>query len=105
MNPLDIVVPTLALVGTGIQAAQSLRQIKDVDPEGHQAFVVVDNLKIEYPVTRHPLRWYQRQREITQLLRESPAEAKLYKRVRMQLAAWALLFLASAFAVVAVLVG
>lgn len=102
---LDVLVPTLALVGTGIQGVQSLRQLKEVDPDGHRAFVAIDDLKIEYRLTRHPVRWNQRRREMAQLLRESPVEAKLYKRVRLQLAAWGLLFLASALAVIAALAG
>lgn len=102
---LDAVVPILALAGTGIQALQSLRQLKEVDPEGHRAFVTIDDLKIEYHFTRHPLRWYQRRQEMAQLLRESPGEAKLYKRVRLQLAAWGLLVFASALAVGAAFVG
>jgi len=42
---------------------------------------------------------------MAQLLRESPAEAKLYKRVQLQLLAWVLLFFASALAVVAAILG
>lgn len=102
MTLLDVVVPILALIGTGIQAVQSLRQLKEVDPEGHRAFVAIDDLKVEYSVTRHPVRWYARRQEMAQLLRESPREAQLYKRVRLQLAGWGLLVLASALAVVAV---
>lgn len=105
MNLLDIVVPILALGGTSIQAIQSLRQLKEVDPEAHRAFVAVDDLKIEYSLTRDPVRWYQRRRQMAQLLRESPAEAKLYKRVQLQLLAWVLLFFASALAVVAAFFG
>jgi len=84
---------------------QSLRQLKEVDPEAHRAFVAVDDLKIEYSLTRDPVRWYQRRRQMAQLLRESPAEAKLYKRVQLQLLAWVLLFFASALAVVAAILG
>mgnify|MGYP000857349893 CR=1 FL=1 len=105
MNLLGTLVPIVALAGTGIQAIQSLRHLKEVDPEGHRAFVVIDDLKIEYPLSRHPVRWYRRRREMAQLLRESPAEAKLYKRVRLQLAGWGLLVLASVLAVIAALAG
>ncbi len=98
---LDAAVPMLAMIGTGIQAVQSLRQLKEVDPEGQRAFVAIDDLKVEYPFARHPVRWYERRREMAQLLKESPHEAKLYKRVRLQLAGWGLLVLASALAVVA----
>jgi hypothetical protein len=101
VNLLDAVVPLLALGGTAIQAVQSLRQLKEVDPEAHRAFVAVDDLKIEYSLAQHPVRWIQRRREMAELLRESPAEARLYKRVRLQLAAWLLLFVASVLAVVA----
>ena len=44
----DFVVPILALGGTAIRAIQSLRQLEEVDPEAHRAFVAVDDLKIEY---------------------------------------------------------
>ena len=100
MNLLDAVVPILALGGTSIQAYQSLRQLKEVDPEAQRAFVAIDDLKIEYAMTKNPVRWYERRREMAQLLRESPAEAKLYKRVRLQLVAWMLLFFASVFSVI-----
>lgn len=105
MNLLNTLVPIVTVVGTGIQAIQSLRHLKDVDPEGHRAFVAIDDLKIEYPFSRHPVRWYRRRGEMAQLLRESPAEAKLYKRVRLQLAGWMLLVVASALGVVASLAG
>jgi hypothetical protein len=65
----------------------------------------VDDLKIEYALTRHPVRWNERRREMAQLLRESPAEAKLYKRVRSQLVAWLMLFFAAVLAVVAAFMG
>lgn len=100
VNLLDAVVPLLALGGTSIQAYQGLRQLKEVDPEAHRAFVAIDDLKIEYAMTRHPVRWYERRREMAQLLRESPAEAKLYKRVRLQLVSWMLLFFASVVSVI-----
>lgn len=105
MNLLNTLVPIVALGGTAIRAIQSLSQLKEVDREGHRAFVAIDDLKIEYPFGRHPVRWYQRRREMVQLLRESPAEAKLYKRVRLQLAGWGLLVLASALAVLAAFIG
>ena len=105
MNLLDFVVPILTLGGTAIQAIQSLRQLKELDPEAHRAFVAVDDLKIEYSLARDPARWYQRRHQMAQLLRESPVEARLYKRVQLQLLAWLLLFLASVLAVVAAFLG
>ncbi|MGB4916143.1 MAG: hypothetical protein WBO89_00335 [Propionicimonas sp.] len=51
------------------------------------------------------MRWNERRREMAQLLRESPAEAKLYKRVRSQLVAWLMLFFAAVLAVVAAFMG
>lgn len=78
--------------------------MKEVDPEGHRAFVTIDDLKIEYSFSRHPIRWYERRREMVQLLQDSPHEARLYKRVRLQLAGWGVLLLASALSVVTALV-
>lgn len=101
---MNAAVSVLAFAGTGIQALQSLRQLKDVDPEGHQAFVAIDDLKVEFAPTRHPIRWCRRRREMRQLLRESPQEARLYNRVRLQLIGWLLLASASFLAVIVALI-
>ena len=103
MNLLNVLVSGLALAGTGIQAYQSLRQLRDIDPEGHRAFVAVDDLRIEYPITRHPILWQRRRREMDALLRDSPTEARLYQRVRLQIWGWMLLAGASILGVIAAL--
>lgn len=96
---LNTAVAALVLIGTGLQAYVSLRQVKENDPDGHRAFVTVDDLKAEFTPARHPVRWMQRRREVSLLLRESPEEARLYKRVWLQMASWLLLTVAAAFAV------
>jgi hypothetical protein len=100
---LSVAVASLALAGTGIQAYQSLRNLKDVDPEGHRAFVTIDDLKIEHRFMRHPILWCRRTREMQALLRESPEETRLYRRVWLQLWGWLLLAGASILGLVAAL--
>jgi len=94
-----------ALLGTGSQAYVSLRQLKEFDPEAHRAFVAVDDLKTEFAALRHPVRWSRRRREMQQLLKESPQEARLHHRVQWQIGSWTLLTVASAFAVITALWG
>jgi hypothetical protein len=94
-----------ALLGTGLQGYVSLKQLKELDPEGHRAFVAVDDLKTEFTFTRHPVRWFQRRGEMRAMMKDSPREALLYRRVQWQIVAWALLAVASAFAVITVIWG
>lgn len=94
-----------ALSGTVIQGLGSLRQLKDLDPEGHRAFVAVDHLSTEFPALRHPIRWLRRRREMKQLLAESPEEAALAHRFAMQIWGWVNLGLASVFALVVAAIG
>lgn len=94
-----------ALVGTAIQAFSSLKQLREADPEGHRAFVAVDGLSTEFRASRHPLRWWRRRNEMRELLLESPEEARLYKRVQMQIWAWVLLMVAAGFALTAETLG
>ncbi len=88
-----------ALLGTGVQGYVSLKQLKELDPEGHGAFIAVDDLKTEFRFWRHPIRWFERRRTMHAMMKESPREALLYRRVQWQIGAWALLVVASAFAV------
>ena len=94
-----------ALLGTGSQAYVSARQLKEFDPEAHRVFVAVDDLKTEFSSLRHPVRRSRRRREVQQLLRESPQEARLYRRVLWQIGSWTLLTMASLLAVVTALWG
>jgi len=95
-----ILAALFALLGTGLQGYASLKQLKELDPEGHRAFVAVDDLKTEFLFWRHPIRWFRRRREMRAMMKDSPREALLYRRVLRQIAAWALLTVASAFAVI-----
>ena len=94
-----------ALVGTAIQAFSSLKQLREADPEGQRAFVAVDGLSTEFRASRHPLRWWRRRNEMRELLLESPEEARLYRRVQMQIWAWVLLMVAAGFALTAETLG
>lgn len=94
-----------ALLGTAIQAFVSLKQLGEVDPEGHGAYVAVDKLSTEFNAVRHPVKWSRRRGEVRQLLAESPEEARLYRRVQTQIGGWALLTVASGFALAAALFG
>lgn len=94
-----------ALLGTGSQAYVSLRQLKEFDPAAHRAFVAVDHLKAEFSSVRHPARWSHQRREVQQLLKESPQEARLYHRVQWQIGSWTLLSMASLLAVITALWG
>jgi len=100
-----IVAAMFALAGTVIQGLGSLRQLKDLDPDGHRAFVAVDDLNTEFSALRHPARWLQRRREMKQLLAESPEEAALARRFAMQIWGWVSLGLASVFALVVAAIG
>ena len=94
-----------ALLGTGSQAYVSLRQLKEFDPAAHRVFVAVDDLKAEFSSLRHPASWSRRRREVQQLLKESPQEARLYHRVLLQIGSWTLLTVASLLAVITALWG
>lgn len=100
-----VVAAMFALAGTVIQGLGSLRQLKDLDPDGHRAFVAVDDLNTEFSALRHPARWLQRRREMKQLLAESPEEAALARRFAMQIWGWVSLGLASVFALVVAAIG
>lgn len=100
-----IIAATFALLGTAIQAFASLKQLKEVDPDGHRAFIAVDDLSTEFHAVLHPVRGLRRHKEVRQLLRESPEEARLYRRVKFQIWAWVLLSVASAFALLTAALG
>ncbi|WP_122261688.1 hypothetical protein [Ornithinimicrobium cerasi] len=88
-----------AFGGTLMQAYVNLSRLKELDPEGTKSFNTVDGFRTEYRPSRNPIRWAKSQSVLRQLLAESPAEAELYNRVRLQLWSWVLLVLASAAAV------
>lgn len=100
-----VIAALFALLGTTSQAVVGLKQLKEADPEGHRAFVAVDDLSTEFAALRHPVKWSGRRREMKQLLAESPEEARLYRRVLTQIWGWVLLAVASMFALIAALVG
>lgn len=95
----------LAFGGTLTQTCVNLSRLKELDPDGTKSFNVVDSLKTEYRPSRNPVRWARTQRVLRQLLTESPAEAKLYNRIRLQLWSWLLLVFASAAAALTTFVG
>ena len=102
---IGAIAAAFALVGTAMQAFSSLKQLREVDPEGHRAFVAVDGLSTEFRASRHPLRWWRRRNEMRGLLVESPEEARLYRRVRLQIWAWVFLMVASGLALAAETLG
>lgn len=97
---IPLLVAALALAGISLQALDNLSRLKELDPEGTSSFKTVDGLKTEYRLSRNPVRWVRRQSEVRQLLKESPLEAGLYKRVRRQLLSWVLLWIAALMVVI-----
>ena len=95
-----IVAAVFAFLGTGGQAYASVRQLKEFDPEAHRVFVAVDDLNNEFSSLRHPFRRSLRRREVRQLLKDSPEEARLYRKVMWQIGSWSLLTVASLFSIV-----
>jgi hypothetical protein len=100
ITTFGIVAAIFAFLGTGGQAYASVRQLKEVDPEAHRAFVAVDDFKEEFSPLRHPVRRSQRRREVKLLLKDSPEEARLYRKVMWQVGSWSLLTVASLFSIV-----
>ena len=98
MGILKLVVALLALVGTVVQAYQSLRSLRVMDPEAHAAFNTVDDMRLEVPWWR-PVRRRSHRSIVNELMKDSPEEARLYRRIRAQLVGWYLLVLASLGAV------
>jgi len=101
LKTLQVMTALLALAGTLVQAYQSAKQIRNVDPSGHKSFVAIDDLASEFRMTRHPLQWARQRRELRRLKQESPAEAREHSRVWWQLMSWVLLVVASAFGLLA----
>lgn len=105
MKMLQIMTALFALFGTVVQAYQSLRQIKVVDPSGHRSFEAIDHLSTEFKATRHPLLWARRKQEVRLLKSESPLEAQEHRRIWWQLMSWVLLAVASGFGLCAAALG
>ena len=102
---LQILTALFALVGTAVQAYQSVRQIKTVDPSGHRSFEDIDHLSTEFKATRNPLLWARRKRDMRLLKLESPVEAQQHRRIWWQLMSWVLLACASGFGLCAAVLG
>lgn len=105
LKTFQVMTALFALGGTLVQAYHSAKQIRNVDPSGHKSFVAIDDLANEFRMTRHPLRWARRQREVRLLKQESPAEAREYSRIWWELMSWVLLVVASGFGLIAALLG
>ena len=102
---LQIMTALFALVGTAVQAYQSVRQIKAVDPSGHRSFEAIDHLSTEFKATRQPFLWARRKQEVRVLKSESPVETQEHRRIWWQLMSWVLLACASAFGLCAAVLG
>ena len=101
ITTFGIVAAVFAFLGTGGQAYASVRQLKEFDPDAHRVFVAVDDLNNEFSALRQPVRRSLQRRDVRQLLKDSPDEARLYRKVMWQLGSWSLLTVASLFSIVA----
>lgn len=105
LKTFQIMTALFALAGTLVQAYQSAKQIRNVDPSGHRSFVAIDDLANDYRMICHPVLWARRWREVQRLKQESPVEAQEHSRIWWQLMSWVLLVLASIFGLVATAFG
>lgn len=90
LKTFQVLTALFALAGTLVQAYQSAKQIRNVDPSGHKSFVAIDDLANEFSMSRHPLQWARRRREVRLLKQESPAEAREHSRIWWHLMSWVL---------------
>jgi len=99
ISTLRILAAVFAFLGTAGQAYASIRQLKEFDPEAHRAYVAIEDLNNEF-TSWHPVRRARRRKEVKQLLKDSPKEARLYRKVLGQIGSWSLLSVASFFMIV-----
>lgn len=94
---LSVLIAAAALAGTLLQVVLSLQQLATQEREAAKTYNIIDGWRREVPA-RRPLRRLRQQRQVKQVFRENPDESAMYWRVRLTLAAWLLLLVASSAA-------
>lgn len=91
-----------ALLATVAQAVMAMRAWQEGDPLAPSAVTAMD---MKREVTRwRPVRRWRHRKVVRRVLRESPGEARAYRRLAWTLWSWSLLAAASALALIGHLV-